>query len=408
MATRKAAARRNPPRQQAPRRQPPRRPPPVEAESYRNPLEQAGERMLALVTEIRMSNDPLDIDNLKALAEKEINDFQSRALGLQVPDNVVNEAHYVLCATLDEAVLNTPWGFESGWRMRGLQAQFWANDVGGKRFFDNLERYLRDPANHLDILELMYLSLSLGFMGQFRALDNGKTTVEALRERVYTAIRQQRGEFERELSPQWEGEDTQRKIPRSLALWLVGSAVALLLLGVFLAVKISLESRSSNLAAQIQTLEFRPVNYAMPATPAPRDERVCFSLDHPMIEVAYGPDRATIRLLAGLFGSGSDRPNDPALVATVAALIREQTDRNTVVVEGHTDNVGADMYNFRLSQRRATSVAALLDRHWRGDRRLEQAGFGETQPRCSNDTPQGRACNRRVEITVMGVTEGCN
>ena len=402
MVTRRTAPRKPTGRRAAPRRLAA----PTPAENVeRNPLEQAGEKMLALVTEIRISSEPLDIDSLRTLAEKEIQEFQSRALGLGVPDNVVNEAHYVLCATLDEAVLNTPWGYESDWRVSGLQAKFWANDWGGKRFFDRLEVFLRDPANHLDILELMYLSLSLGFMGQYRALDNGKTTVEGLRERLYHAIRQQRGEFERDLSPQWQGLDTVRKVPGSLALWLVGSALALVLLAVFLAFRLSLESRSNPLAAEIQTLGFAPVNAR--TTPIQTNDTACFAMNHPMIEVAHGPDRATIRLLAGLFDSGSDQPNDPGLVLEVAELIRQQTDRNTVVVEGHTDNVGADGYNFRLSQRRAASVAALLENRFGGQRRVEQAGFGETRPRCPNDTAAGRACNRRVEITVMGVAEGC-
>ncbi len=71
----------------------------------------------------------------------------------------------------------------------------------------------------------------------------------------------------------------------------------------------------------------------------------------------------------------------------------------SVTIEGHTDNVGSDRYNDDLSSRRAAAVKEALVRDYRLDgKRIASAGFGERQPRESNDTNAGRARNRRVEL----------
>jgi outer membrane protein OmpA-like peptidoglycan-associated protein len=71
-----------------------------------------------------------------------------------------------------------------------------------------------------------------------------------------------------------------------------------------------------------------------------------------------------------------------------------------LVVAGHTDSVGSDAYNQRLSERRASSVANYLqDLGVRGSR-IDARGYGESQPRASNANASGRQQNRRVEIYV--------
>lgn len=72
----------------------------------------------------------------------------------------------------------------------------------------------------------------------------------------------------------------------------------------------------------------------------------------------------------------------------------------TVAVEGHTDSRGSDAYNDKLSKRRAQAVADYLAEHGIALSRLSVAGFGESHPVASNDTSDGRAQNRRVELRV--------
>ncbi|WP_448662235.1 OmpA family protein [Sphingomonas sp. CJ20] len=86
----------------------------------------------------------------------------------------------------------------------------------------------------------------------------------------------------------------------------------------------------------------------------------------------------------------------------VADVLR-QYNQTYVDVYGHTDSVGSDSYNYGLSQRRATAVADYLQSRGVQAARLGTRGFGETQPIASNDTEEGRAANRRVEIKIVPV-----
>jgi outer membrane protein OmpA-like peptidoglycan-associated protein len=85
-------------------------------------------------------------------------------------------------------------------------------------------------------------------------------------------------------------------------------------------------------------------------------------------------------------------------------LVLNRFNRTLVDVNGHTDSVGSDSYNFGLSQRRALSVANYLSAQGVDGRRLVVNGYGKTQPIASNATEDGRAQNRRVEIYLTPLT----
>jgi outer membrane protein OmpA-like peptidoglycan-associated protein len=83
----------------------------------------------------------------------------------------------------------------------------------------------------------------------------------------------------------------------------------------------------------------------------------------------------------------------------IAASLQKYPTSNISVV-GHTDNTGTAAYNLDLSQRRASSVAAILRDSGVSSSRMTIVGRGEDQPIASNLTPEGRAQNRRVEIII--------
>jgi outer membrane protein OmpA-like peptidoglycan-associated protein len=88
----------------------------------------------------------------------------------------------------------------------------------------------------------------------------------------------------------------------------------------------------------------------------------------------------------------------------VAATLTEY-DKTVIEVAGHTDSVGSDSYNQQLSERRANSVANYLSGRGVARTRVVTIGAGEAHPVASNDTDEGRARNRRVEITIVPVTQ---
>jgi outer membrane protein OmpA-like peptidoglycan-associated protein len=80
--------------------------------------------------------------------------------------------------------------------------------------------------------------------------------------------------------------------------------------------------------------------------------------------------------------------------------------KTSLTVVGHTDDVGSNAYNQKLSEQRAVSVARHLEGKQVNPVRLAVSGKGETQPTASNSTEDGRQANRRVEIYVEPVVEG--
>lgn len=78
-------------------------------------------------------------------------------------------------------------------------------------------------------------------------------------------------------------------------------------------------------------------------------------------------------------------------------------DKTYIDILGHTDSTGSDSYNQTLSERRANSVSTYLGSRGVNNARLATRGFGESQPRASNITEEGRASNRRVEIRLVPI-----
>ncbi len=100
------------------------------------------------------------------------------------------------------------------------------------------------------------------------------------------------------------------------------------------------------------------------------------------------------------FNQDTIKPESESVLKEIAQAIADRPDWKLTVV-GYTDNIGGDKYNLDLSQRRSASVKrALADRYHADGSRLSTAGYGDSSPIDTNDTLEGRARNRRVELTL--------
>jgi len=123
---------------------------------------------------------------------------------------------------------------------------------------------------------------------------------------------------------------------------------------------------------------------AAPAAPVASSEKVSYSAD-----AFFDFDKAVLK---------------PAGKASLDDLVSKLGGMNleVVIAVGHTDSVGTDEYNQKLSIRRAESVKAYLESKGVESNRVYTEGKGEKQPVADNKTDAGRAKNRRVEIEVVG------
>jgi outer membrane protein OmpA-like peptidoglycan-associated protein len=99
------------------------------------------------------------------------------------------------------------------------------------------------------------------------------------------------------------------------------------------------------------------------------------------------------------FNKATLRPDALPILDQAAEALKEHGAIN-VTVEGYTDNIGSEVYNQRLSERRATAVRDYLAAHGVAAARMTVVGRGQADPVASNDTEDGRAQNRRVELRV--------
>ena len=125
------------------------------------------------------------------------------------------------------------------------------------------------------------------------------------------------------------------------------------------------------------------------------------------VQVVRQGDDLLLNIPSGInfaYNSANVEPQFRATLDRVAGVLSEYN-QSYIDVYGHTDSTGSDAYNQTLSERRAASVADYLSSHGVQAARIATRGFGETQPIASNETDEGRAANRRVEIKIVPVSQ---
>ena len=114
--------------------------------------------------------------------------------------------------------------------------------------------------------------------------------------------------------------------------------------------------------------------------------------------------RGTIMSLSDIlfdFNKADLRQEAQLNLAKVSVILQQYPEMH-ISVEGHTDNVGAEDYNLKLSEKRARSVYDFLVHEGVVAERLDTKGYGMTQPVASNETAEGRQKNRRVDLVIRG------
>ncbi|WP_035058378.1 DotU family type VI secretion system protein [Andreprevotia chitinilytica] len=393
-------------------------PPPAVAPAQRiisgsNPLVAAANPLLNLVPQIRSTVQHADPARLRGQLLEEIRQFELRAREAGVPTETIIGARYCLCTTLDEAATLTPWGGGGVWSAHSLLVTFHNETWGGEKFFQLLARLSPHPQQHVDLLELQYFCLVLGFEGRYRVIDQGRSQLDALKQRLLQIIRSARGEYARPLSTHWQDPTVapptaQRIVP----VWAVAAVAALLCLALFATLQVLLAGHSDNVFTAIDQLRLPRVLSVAPVAKAPVKPRLAQLLEPEirdrLVTVRDEADRSVVILRGdGLFDSGAATVigrYQPLLARIGDAL---NTTEGAVVVMGYTDDIPTRglrfASNWELSQARADTVKAQLQARLTNPGRVRAEGRGAADPVTPNNSPEDRARNRRVEITLLAL-----
>lgn len=166
-----------------------------------NPLVDASAYLFSIMGKLKQMKSYRHMTKLRKELIKEINAFQDVAKSQGYSSEYILVTRYALCATLDDIITNTPWGAQGQWDNHTLQAAFNQEAINQERFFVILERLVKDPNLYIDIMEFMYICLSLGFKGHYRSSEFNNNQLEQITNALYKRIRAYRGDFSKTLSP---------------------------------------------------------------------------------------------------------------------------------------------------------------------------------------------------------------
>lgn len=219
-----------------------------------NALTDSAARLLALIGRLKTIPHHSDVGGLHRQVTQEIQSFDNMARSRGCSPEAVLAARYALCAAIDEAVLNTPWGSSSLWSGQSMLSTFHQETGGGEKFFQILERIMMEPAKNIELLELYSICLALGFEGRYRIMEMGRSQLDSLRDELYRTIRTYRGDYERELSPHWRGLHTKMNRLRHIPLWVVAALAGAVLLGIYAGFNYILYQSSEPVLEQIESI----------------------------------------------------------------------------------------------------------------------------------------------------------
>lgn len=220
-----------------------------------NPLVNAASALIGVFEKTRSSMTHADIGGLHQRLVSEIRAFENKLREQGVAPEITLSARYVMCSVLDETVLNTPWGSESAWAQRTLLSVFHNETSGGEKFFLILDRMRQSPSENLNMIELMYVCLSLGFEGKYRLMARGREAIEQVRDELFTTIRRYRGEYERSLADSWQGLGrTRNTLAQYIPMWVIIVAVVAILFFSFSGFRWWLYKTSTPVAAELKEI----------------------------------------------------------------------------------------------------------------------------------------------------------
>lgn len=375
-----------------------------------NPLLAAATPILDLIPQLRTSAQA-DPQAVKTSLVNGIRAFEASAKKANLAPEKIVAARYVLCTFVDETAANTPWGGSGQWAAQSLLVSFHNEAWGGEKTFQLLAKLAENPGPNRDLLELLEACLALGFQGRFRVVDNGQAQLLQVRERLFEVLRRERGEPERELSPEWKGATLGGSAILSLfPLWVVAAATALILTLTFVVMSTLLNRKSDPVFAGVLGIQApQAEGRVAPAPPKPAPPRLRKLLADDIaakyVDVGDYEDRSVVTIRSdGFFAPASNTVPDKmlSLLDRIGDAVHQVPGR--VLVIGHSDNTPIRSVrfpsNWHLSTARAETVAERLGRTVEPGR-IRAEGRAESEPIAPNDTPANRAKNRRVEVHVL-------
>lgn len=225
-----------------------------------NPLIAAAAPLFFLMEKIQTLHLKPELDHLASDLLHEMKAFETQAQQHGYPPKIWLAARYVLGVWIDEIITRTFWGRDIEWQLQDLIDKSGTDSKENKSFFLLLNHCSQDPSKYLDLLELLYLCMSLGYEGEYRHMERGYILLAEIRDNLYHTIQRHRINAHKQLERQSQIAIVKEKIlPRLLTRSLVITLLITSMISGFIYSKIQLKNslRATTLLLQ-QNASFLP------------------------------------------------------------------------------------------------------------------------------------------------------
>lgn len=202
-----------------------------------NPLVDAAAYLFSIIGKLKHLKSYGNLNQLHRELVTEISTFQDTVKAEGYSSEYLLVSRYTMCATLDDIISNTPWGGQGRWDPYSMLALFNQETTQQERFYLILERIIKDPKLYIDLMELMYICLSLGYKGTYSATEFSNNQLEKITHALYKRIRAHNGDYSKTLSPfpirapQSKTETAAPKISYGYLLFITASIIMILFIG---------------------------------------------------------------------------------------------------------------------------------------------------------------------------------
>lgn len=189
--------------------------------------------LLLIATELPHQMASSNVKNLYKTCCTHLRTIENKAQKLGYPSDIILAVRFYLSALIDELILNTAWGKNSEWETVNLINTFQRETHRSDRFFEILAHEKKDPEKNIDVIELAYICLRLGFQGKYRQSGN-LFELKKISDETYHLIEKIRGEFSKKILLSRQLQKSKMKKPiKFLPIWLTLLLTIAILFGIF-------------------------------------------------------------------------------------------------------------------------------------------------------------------------------
>jgi len=224
-----------------------------------NPILECATSLLAYMSVFRKPDRGARVNpKFRRVVMSGFDEFERKAFEYKIPMQIVKEAKYALCSYIDEIVLTSNWPGRLDWMAKPLQLEFFGEHVGGEGFFIRLNNLRQQGEQYVNLLEVYYVCLQLGFEGVYRM--RGLEQLMALQVDLRSQIQGYRKYKSEHLSPAgMPANSVMAQMRREVPYWVIGTvtlaSIFFTYLGYAVATDKVAEANQQAIAKNYQTIE---------------------------------------------------------------------------------------------------------------------------------------------------------